>query len=128
VPLAVVEDPGDGGITVRRARLGDYVEAARILASLVPPGRVASYSWVARMLGVSPRLAGRALALNPDPIVYPCHRIVRSDGGLGGYSRGGPRVKEALLRLEGVPVHNGRVDPAALVEPLELPSPAYYQS
>jgi methylated-DNA-[protein]-cysteine S-methyltransferase len=46
------------------------------------------------------RAAGTALATNPLPIVVPCHRVLRSDGGLGGY-RGGLELKGALLRLEG---------------------------
>ncbi len=39
---------------------------------------------------------------NPYPIIIPCHRVIRSDGGLGGYSRGGTQVKRRLLELEGV--------------------------
>ncbi|MCK5319527.1 MAG: MGMT family protein, partial [Anaerolineales bacterium] len=45
---------------------------------------------------------GQALGRNPIPILIPCHRVLASDGSLGGYSgRGGVRTKEALLRLEG---------------------------
>ena len=47
------------------------------------------------------RAAGTALATNPLPIVVPCHRVLRSGGGLGGYA-GGPETKAALLHLEGV--------------------------
>ncbi|MEB2835785.1 MAG: MGMT family protein [Desulfurococcales archaeon] len=119
MPVLVLEEGSPGP---RRARLGDYVEAVRVLASLVPPGRVTTYGRIARLLGVSPRLVGRALALNPDPIVYPCHRVVSSNGGLGGYSLGGPRFKARLLGLEGVPVEAGRVaDPRAIVDPLPDP-------
>jgi methylated-DNA-[protein]-cysteine S-methyltransferase len=46
---------------------------------------------------------GRALATNPFPILIPCHRVVRSDGSIGGYG-GGPAMKRALLALEGVEV------------------------
>jgi methylated-DNA-[protein]-cysteine S-methyltransferase len=47
------------------------------------------------------RAAGAACATNPVAIVLPCHRVLRSDGGLGGYG-GGLDMKHALLRLEGV--------------------------
>jgi methylated-DNA-[protein]-cysteine S-methyltransferase len=118
LPLLVVEEGGDGGLRVRRAGLWDYVEAVGVLLWLIPVGRVTTYGVLAGLLGVSPRLVGRALALNPEPVVRPCHRVVRGDGGLGGYSRGGPRVKEALLRLEGVPVCGGRVPGEAVLRSL----------
>ena len=49
------------------------------------------------------RAVGSACAHNPVPLLLPCHRIVRSDGGAGGYL-GGPDAKRALLRLEGAGV------------------------
>ena len=45
------------------------------------------------------RAVGTACATNPIPVVVPCHRVVRSDGGMGSY-RGGPEAKRALLDLE----------------------------
>lgn len=77
---------------------------ARVLraALAVPYGRVASYGEIARRVG-SPgasRAVGGALSRNPIPIVVPCHRVVGSDGSLGGYSSG-THIKERLLRLEG---------------------------
>jgi methylated-DNA-[protein]-cysteine S-methyltransferase len=67
----------------------------------VPYGSVASYREVATAAG-SPRAvraAGTALGRNPLPIVVPCHRIVHSGGGLGGYT-GGLERKRALLGIE----------------------------
>jgi methylated-DNA-[protein]-cysteine S-methyltransferase len=64
-------------------------------------GRTASYATVAAGAG-SPRAVravGTACATNPLPIVVPCHRVVRSDGSIGGYA-GGPSAKRALLTLE----------------------------
>jgi methylated-DNA-[protein]-cysteine S-methyltransferase len=64
-------------------------------------GATASYATVAARAG-SPgavRAVGSACATNPLPIVVPCHRVVRSDGALGGYL-GGVRAKQALLDLE----------------------------
>jgi methylated-DNA-[protein]-cysteine S-methyltransferase len=65
-------------------------------------GDTASYAMVAQRAG-SPRAVravGTACAANPLPVVVPCHRVVRSDGSIGGYG-GGPEAKAALLRLEG---------------------------
>ncbi|WP_237685598.1 methylated-DNA--[protein]-cysteine S-methyltransferase [Arthrobacter sunyaminii] len=64
-------------------------------------GSTATYSAVAALAG-SPgavRAVGTACALNPLPVVVPCHRVVRSDGSTGGY-RGGPAAKRLLLNLE----------------------------
>ena len=70
--------------------------------SRIPFGSVITYRDVATRAG-SPRAvraAGNALGANPVPIVVPCHRVVRTGGGLGGYT-GGLERKETLLRLEG---------------------------
>lgn len=64
-------------------------------------GTTASYAALAQLAG-SPkamRAVGTACATNPVPIVVPCHRVIRSDGGVGPY-RGGPVAKRALLDLE----------------------------
>jgi methylated-DNA-[protein]-cysteine S-methyltransferase len=69
----------------------------------IPFGETRSYAQVAAAAG-SPkgsRAAGNALGANPIPIVVPCHRVLRSGGGLGGYT-GGLHRKELLLRTEGV--------------------------
>ena len=71
----------------------------------VPFGNVSSYAQIAAQAG-SPRAsraAGNALGANPVPIVVPCHRVIHSGGGLGGYG-GGLERKRELLRLEGVAV------------------------
>jgi len=67
----------------------------------IPYGRIESYASVARAAG-SPnavRAAGSACAMNPVPLVVPCHRVVRSDGSIGHY-RGGAEAKRRLLALE----------------------------
>lgn len=67
----------------------------------IPYGETRSYGWVARQIGCprAMRAVGAACGANPVPILVPCHRVVRSDGSLGGFS-GGLAVKRALLRLE----------------------------
>jgi methylated-DNA-[protein]-cysteine S-methyltransferase len=71
----------------------------------VPRGQVSTYAEIARRIGnpKAVRAVGQALRRNPVPIVVPCHRVIASDGTLGGYG-GNLRDKRkiALLRLEGV--------------------------
>lgn len=79
--------------------------ARRILAATaaIPFGATATYREMAVAAG-SPgatRAAGNALGSNPVPIVIPCHRVLRTGGGIGGYT-GGLEIKERLLALEGV--------------------------
>lgn len=68
----------------------------------VPFGEVCSYGEIARRIGRpgAARAVGSALGRNPLPLVIPCHRIVRSDGTVGGYT-GGVERKRRLLALEG---------------------------
>jgi methylated-DNA-[protein]-cysteine S-methyltransferase len=69
----------------------------------IPRGSVSTYGLLAARLGKpkAVRAVGQALAMNPFPIIVPCHRAVRSNGELGGY-QGGPAMKRALLEREGV--------------------------
>ncbi|MCS6797649.1 MAG: methylated-DNA--[protein]-cysteine S-methyltransferase [Myxococcota bacterium] len=78
-------------------------------------GRVLSYGAVARALGIArgARAVGMAAARNPLAIVVPCHRLVETGHGLGGFSAGIP-LKRALLRLEGVLVLGNKVLPGQL--------------
>ncbi len=81
------------------------------LVSTIPKGKVTTYKELARALG-SPRAyraAANALARNPSPVKIPCHRVVRSDGGAGGYRLGVQR-KVRLLATEGVNVRDGKID------------------
>lgn len=71
--------------------------------SRIPYGQTRNYTEMARRAGNerAVRAAGSACGSNPIPLVVPCHRVLRSGGGLGGYAGGLP-MKEALLELEGV--------------------------
>ena len=69
----------------------------------IPLGQTRSYRWVAKKIG-SPnaaRAVGTALGKNPFAPLVPCHRIVKNDGTIGGYS-GGAKKKKALLEKERV--------------------------
>ena len=81
------------------------------LVSKVPKGKVTTYKELARALGRPRawRAVANALARNPHPIEIPCHRVVRSDGKIGGY-RLGSRRKSKLLAVEGIEIERARVD------------------
>jgi len=88
----------------------------------IPHGRVVSYGDLADELGEpgAARAVGQAVGANPLPVVIPCHRVVRSDRRLGGFS-GGLKRKVALLRLEGVHVDGPRPTSKVQPEVLQLP-------
>ena len=68
---------------------------------LILYGDTRSYKWVAEQIGKSraSRAVGQALAKNPLPIIVPCHRVINTDGRLGGFG-GGLTMKRQLLQLE----------------------------
>jgi methylated-DNA-[protein]-cysteine S-methyltransferase len=91
----------DFDVALDRRLMGPF--AGRVLAatSEIPYGRTSTYAAVAARAG-SPqayRAAGNALGSNPLPIVVPCHRVLASGGGLGGYT-GGVGRKQTLLTVE----------------------------
>jgi methylated-DNA-[protein]-cysteine S-methyltransferase len=67
----------------------------------IPFGETRSYKWVAEKAGSASavRAVGQALSKNPVPIVLPCHRVIESDGSIGGYSSG-TDIKRRLLDME----------------------------
>jgi methylated-DNA-[protein]-cysteine S-methyltransferase len=86
----------------------DMQQATKFLAGVwdvvraIPRGQVRSYSWVAQQVGScrGARAVGRAMAINPFPIVVPCHRVVGQHGQLTGFG-GGLEMKSRVLILEG---------------------------
>ena len=71
----------------------------------IPKGTVKSYSQVAKAIGKprAIRAVANAIGKNPYPLLIPCHRVIRSDGSLGGYSgKGGIKTKRFLLKKEGL--------------------------
>lgn len=84
--------------------LSDHTEFQRRVwakAREIPYGEMQSYGWIADQIGCSagPRAVGQAMGANPTPIIVPCHRVVRSDGSLGGFSCG-LHWKVRLLEME----------------------------
>ena len=79
-----------------------FEERVYAIVRRIPKGQTRSYQWVAERLG-NPGLAravGHAPNRNPYAPRVPCHRVVKSDGSLGGFARG-PAAKAALLKREG---------------------------
>ena len=71
----------------------------------IRPGSVKTYSQVAKGIGkpLAVRVVANAIGKNPYAPKIPCHRVIRSDGSLGGYSgKGGTRTKRLLLKKEGI--------------------------
>lgn len=73
------------------------------ITKLIPYGQTRSYQWVAAQMGKpgAARAVGQALGKNPLPIIVPCHRVVASNGGMGGFT-GGTEMKKNFLALEGI--------------------------
>ncbi|MFH1115081.1 MAG: methylated-DNA--[protein]-cysteine S-methyltransferase [Pseudomonadota bacterium] len=92
--FSVSLDPASAGTFQRRV----WQELMKI-----PYGETRSYAEVAAAVGnpLAARAVGTANGSNPIPILIPCHRVIRADGGLGGYGPG-IRIKRKLLELEGV--------------------------
>ncbi|MGI0037104.1 MAG: MGMT family protein [Nitrososphaera sp.] len=102
------------------------LSATAVYAALmkIPHGKVTTYGDIARIIGrpEASRAVGRILNKNPTPVRVPCHRVVMSDGTIGGYAFGKARKKE-LLESEGlcfagenvVEFSRRRIDSAGLV-------------
>jgi len=90
-------------VAIDWALVGSFGRKVLRATAAIPFGETRTYVQVAAAAGnpSASRAAGNALGANPVPIVVPCHRVLRSGGGLGGYT-GGLRRKQLLLRTEGV--------------------------
>ena len=87
-----------------------FAEKVFSVVSEIPRGKVLSYKEVAIRAGSKRafRAVGNILNRNPHPVVVPCHRVICSDGSLGGY-RFGLKRKTSLLKREGVLIRNNKV-------------------
>lgn len=75
----------------------------------IPYGTIKTYKNIAESINTDGyRAVGTAIGKNPFPIVVPCHRVIRSDGGLGGF-RGGIKVKINMLTNEGIKIKSGKI-------------------
>lgn len=79
------------------------------LLKKIPEDRVTTYKQLAKAADSHHRAVGKILNSNPDPERYPCYKVVKSDGSIGGYS-GGKEKKRELLEEAGIEVSGGKVD------------------
>lgn len=93
------------------------------IVAMIPRGRVSTYGDVARAAGLArgARQAGYALRVSPPELHLPWHRVLGAGGRIVFPSRSRPYREQARrLRSEGIAVHAGRVDPAAITKLQEL--------
>jgi O-6-methylguanine DNA methyltransferase len=83
--------------------MSDFTTQVKSIVSKIPKGKVVTYKEVAITAGnpKAARAVANVMKANYDPNV-PCHRVIRTDGGLGGYNRGGVSAKKKILLEEGV--------------------------
>jgi methylated-DNA-[protein]-cysteine S-methyltransferase len=79
----------------------DFEKEVWLALKDIPYGETRTYKWLAEKIGKPQafRAVGNALGKNPIPVIFPCHRIIESDGSIGGYSSG-LEIKRRLLELE----------------------------
>jgi methylated-DNA-[protein]-cysteine S-methyltransferase len=87
-----------------------FQERCYALLTQIPKGKVTTYRAIAHALGCKAyRAVGHAMATNPNPVTVPCHRVIKSDGRVGGYA-GGEDKKIALLKEEGIVITEKKVE------------------
>jgi len=84
-----------------------FSERVKAYVRTIKAGETRSYKEVALAVGTpnGARAIAQVMAKNYDPTV-PCHRVIKSDGSLGGYNRGGEKKKRAILASEQAPIHH----------------------
>ena len=98
---------------MKHGKQSSFSDSVYEFTSMVPEGKVTTYGALAKAMGNprAVRATGNALRANPSAPFVPCHRVVRSDGTVGGYG-GQPssRKKQRMLAKEGVVVVGGKID------------------
>ena len=76
----------------------------------VPKGKITTYGELAKAVGLKngQRAVGKIMNKNPYPVIIPCHRVVKSDGKIGGYAYG-EEIKSDMLTREGIVIKNGKI-------------------
>ena len=77
----------------------------------VPSGKITTYGELSRAIGLvnGQRVIGQIMKKNPFPVIIPCHRVVRSDGKIGGYGFG-MDVKKSMLVKEGIRLKKNKIE------------------
>ena len=76
----------------------------------VPKGKVTTYRDLAKAIGLKngQRIIGKIMNKNPYPVIIPCHRVIKSDGKIGGYAWG-EKVKAKMLSNEGIKIKKDKI-------------------
>ena len=76
----------------------------------VPPGYVTTYGELAKAINLKngQRVVGQIMKKNPFPVIVPCHRVVKSDGTIGGYAYG-TDIKKNMLKKEGLQIDHDKI-------------------
>ena len=76
----------------------------------VPKGKITTYGDLAKAVGLKngQRAIGRIMNKNPYPAIIPCHRVIKSDGKIGGYAYG-EEIKQNMLNKEGIKIQKGKI-------------------
>ena len=76
----------------------------------VPKGKITTYRELAKAIGLKngQRMIGKIMNKNPYPVIIPCHRVIKSDGKIGGFAWG-EKVKAKMLSNEGIKIGNGKI-------------------
>ena len=93
-----------------RRKVTAFEQRVYDLCSKIPKGKTRTYADIARILDSSPRAVGQALRRNPYAPKVPCHRVIHSDGRIGGYN--GVRDSEKKIRMlkdEGIKILDGKL-------------------
>lgn len=92
-------------IDIKKLKGTEFQKKVWTAISKIPRGKTITYKELATKIGrpLAVRAVGNAVGSNPHPIIIPCHRVVKTDGSLGGYSgKGGIKTKIKLLKSEGI--------------------------
>lgn len=90
------------------------VHKAILLLRKIPRGKVTTYGELAKATKSSPRAIGQIMKRNDHPEIYPCFKVIASDGTIGGYAGcvKGKKIDEKIARLrkDGIKMNNGKID------------------
>ena len=100
-----------------RHNITSFQEKVYAECSMIPKGKVSTYNAIAKKLKSSPRAVGQALKRNPYAPKVPCHRVIKSDGTLGGYDcKIDNKKKILMLKKEGITIKNDKVDERCIMK------------
>jgi methylated-DNA-[protein]-cysteine S-methyltransferase len=97
-----MKKPRNSSKIIPQEEMTSFMKKVFAVVAKIPKGQVMTYAGVAKKIGApgASRAVGTVLSKNFDPKI-PCHRVIRSDGKIGQYNRGGPSAKRAILKKEG---------------------------